>query len=96
MSSDATHTFRSEDGIFEFTIKKEFLAIADPSKHSTHKLMTEFKVGNYLHNPFGPAITNLKNGYQEFWLEGKRAPADVAEKIKHQTNFNNDLEQLLK
>ena len=91
-----TFTFTSLDKIFEFTIKSEFLEkVAEPTTISTLDLMTNHRMVKYLHNPFGPAIKVLTNGYEEFWLEGKRVSAEVAEKIKHNTLFTEEFNKML-
>lgn len=94
--NDVTYTFNCLDNIFTFTIKKEFLQhCAEPSKMDRNKLFTELKMGTYLHNPYGPALTVISKKYDEYWLEGKRVSEEVAAKIKHQVSFHNDLEKIL-
>lgn len=92
-----TVTFRTQDNMFEITVKAEFLTIVDPAKANTHQLLTEHKLGTYLHNPQGPALKHLKKDYEEYWLEGKKVQdQETINKIKHSVKFASDMEDLLK
>lgn len=93
---DETYTFRSEDGIFEVTIKAEFLkTVPNPTEYAFKDLMTQHNLAQYFHNPIGPAIRILKNGYEDYWLDGKQVSPEVAEKIKHGVKFNTTMDDIL-
>jgi hypothetical protein len=89
-------TVVSPCGIFQYTFKTEFLKNGvDPSKLTFFELVQKHELGRYLHNPYGPAVVSRKQGYGEYWLDGKKVSDEVAEKIKHNAKFNNTLEDLL-
>lgn len=80
-----------------YTVKKEFLEkIPDPSIVPPGELATKHNMMNFLHNEHGPAIHSTVQGYQEYWLNGKRCSEEDAERIKHNIKFNNEFNELLK
>jgi hypothetical protein len=90
------HRYKTPDGVFEIAVKSEFLKIIpDPEKHPLDKLMSDNNLANYLHNPHGPAILVLRSGYGEYWLDGKKCDEAQTERIKHNVNFHDKLENIL-
>lgn len=52
-----THTFTEKDGLFTFTVKKEFLdKCPNPNEHDLESLTTNYEFNKFLHNPMGPAV----------------------------------------
>lgn len=80
-----TFTFTSWEeenkGLFTFTIKREFLAIANPLKTSLYDLMNKHKMAEYLHNEDGPAIIAHQANHREYILNGKKATDDEKSRI---------------
>ena len=89
--------FKSMDGRFKFVVKGEFLSKCDkPDTIETYELMTKYKLNQYLHNPKGPAIHRLKDDRMEYWINGNMVSKEEGEKIAHDFNFSNKLEELIK
>ena len=66
-----TVTFTDKDGLFEFTVKKEFLEkCPNPSEHDLEALTVTFSHQKFLHNPAGSAVNYLE-----------KLPKEVKEKL---------------
>lgn len=88
--------FTSGDNRFIFTVKSDFLAkCPDYAKIDTYELMTKYKLNQYLHNPTGPAIQRLKDGFIEYWIDGQVVPKEVGAKIAHTHQFNEKLTSVI-
>lgn len=93
----STTTFKSKDGLFEFTVKSEFV-VQNPAyqEADTIKLLSEeMNLHKYLHNLTGPAWVHLKTidpktgkNKIEYWIEGEFVELEKAEKIIHNNKFN--------
>lgn len=90
-----TKSFIANGKKFQFTVKIEFFKKVSIDAWSVYELMSKFYMADYLHNPIGPAIIHLDTGHQEFWLNGKQVPEEVASKMRHTISFNNDLMDML-
>lgn len=70
---DAITTFITADGKFQFTVRTEFVkkhARATETSDAT-QLLTEYNMLQYLHNPEGPAIVDLKTGAIDYFVNGR-------------------------
>lgn len=56
-NNGTTVEFSDKDGLFIFTVKKEFLEkCPNPSQVGIEELVTKHDFKNFLHNPTGPAV----------------------------------------
>jgi hypothetical protein len=69
--------------------------VPKPEDVSYEQLMTDHQMASYLHNPHGPAIKILRNGYEEYWLDGKKCSEEIEKKIKHDLKFNDELNDII-
>lgn len=87
-----TVMFKDSKGRFEFVSKKEFVEKYPDvleGKADVKKLLTEYKMLHYLHNPNGPAIKSLRgDDAVEYLLNGVFLKGEEANKIKHNAEFN--------
>lgn len=91
-----TITFRTADGRYNLTVKEEFLTrCPEPTKIDTYKLMTEYKLNQFLHNPKGPAILRLKDNCPEYWINGQRVTKEEGERIEHEYEFGKKMSSII-
>lgn len=89
-------TFNDKQNNFQITIKSEYLkTIPNPAEYAFADLLTQHNMSPFLHNPHGPAILVIKNKHEEYWLDGKKVSPEVADKIKHNTAFHEELVEIL-
>ncbi len=67
-----TITFKDVENKFQFTVMKNFLnKCSNSSQYEAMDLLHNYKINYYFHNPNGPAIVRLRDGAEEYWLNGK-------------------------
>lgn len=93
--TDETFTFTTQDGRFQFTVKKEFVVNNNPNG-SLYDLMITGKMPQFLHNPSGPALINLTTNRKEFYLNGRACDDETRKRIEHNTNFKDKFMDMLK
>lgn len=93
---NGSYTFLSPCGRLQFVVKDTFLqSCPNPAAHDKYDLFTKFKLASFLHNFSGPAITHLKTGKIEFWLDGKPLSEEESKKMLHDYNFGNKINDKL-
>lgn len=94
-NSTSTATFIEKDGLFEFTVKIEYLKECPEPEQFNHKILCgEKNLPGYLHNPVGPAVKFLKKGVtprEEYWIDGVPLNEEESAKIEKLYKFNNKL-----
>lgn len=99
MAEIKTYTFRTHDGLYQFTVMEDFVKKFGfiVETEDVYNLMTKYKLTNYLHNDDGPAILYLQPGVDQksYWLNGKEVTEDDIPRLKHNKEFNNGLEEIL-
>lgn len=93
-----TYTFIDKLKEFTFTVKSEFLQnCPNPETKTSYELFDDHAIYNFFHNPEGPAMVNLKNGAEEFFINGKYVKeGEERERIKYGKNFKEGFDQALK
>jgi hypothetical protein len=99
MVDEPVKTFKTKgtrNNEFEVTVKVSFFKEGfDPGKITIQELLKDQELFRYLHNPAGPAIVNVKNGYKSYWLNGKPLTEEDAAKLQHNSDFNKTFDQIV-
>ncbi len=90
-----TISFKSADSKFICTVKSSFAQKVDGSNINAYELVNDWNLGQYLHNPIGPALINLQSGEEHYFLDGRQLNEKDSEKIIQVRNFNNNLNSIL-
>lgn len=86
------YKFVTSNKKFELVVKSEFLKkCPKPEDFTDHDLLTIYKVNQFFNNPMGPAITRLRDGYSEYWIDGKKLSEEEGKRIAHSHAFNSKL-----
>ena len=91
-------SFKDKNGEYLFTVKKEFLTnCPEPEKLPAYELFDTHAIYNFFHNTEGPAFTNLLDGQEEFFINGKYVKeGEERDKIKFGKKFKDGFDKELK
>lgn len=87
-----------QDGDFEICVHNDFHVKNPDIKIETtefYELITKNGLAPYFHNPNGPAITHLKTGKKNYYINGKALTPEQIDKIEHNIAFNTDLTEMI-
>lgn len=85
-------SFVTNCGKYKFSVKAEFYkSCPNPTEYSIYDLMTKHKVNQYFHSTSGPALTRLKDMYEEYWVDGMKVSEEEGKRMAHNFKFNDKL-----
>ncbi len=91
-----TYTFYDASKQFLLTVKSEFLNRCWlPSAYDVYTLNTEYFLSKFLHNPTGPAIVDVINGINQYWINGKRLTDEDGETFALRAKYEDKLMDLI-
>lgn len=88
-------TFTTCCGTYRLTVYDIFFKRCNVNMYDGHDLFYNFSIHEYLHNPSGPAIVNLKTGHKSYFLEGRPCTDEEAGKIKIYDKVDSIVKDLL-